>query len=106
LRHQEGCSGEGCWFPPDLFQEILWNDLVVNVPYNPLKDIGSVNIRLRENHRFRVYDDGIWVCCTGNDYYADRRTCDRRQPWPRRLGWVERFVEWMFARRSKTPTAL
>lgn len=107
MEHSEGCGGDRCWFPTDLFQEVLWNDLVVNVPYNPLKDIGSVNIPLREDHRFRVYDDGIWVCHTGGDYYSDRRGFfDRRsvETWPVRL--LKRLRSYIRARRSKTPTAL
>ena len=60
--HEIVCGGDDCTFLPEFFQEALFHELVVNVPYNPFKDNYSINMPLPPEHTVRYCDDGFWVC--------------------------------------------
>lgn len=67
---------DACYIVPHpFFQEALYHDLVVNVPYNPLKDYYSVNLPLDpRRQKLTLWGKTFWVCTKTAE---ERETYDR-----------------------------
>ena len=113
--HDTQCRAPGapsaCWVVPHSdFQEILWNDYVANVPYNPMKDIGSVNLPIRaREQKLTLWERTFWVCNRNEEekaaydkvqaeHFAAMRKLRRQWEswWFRAITWIVEKTWWRF----------
>lgn len=94
--HDTACRAPGapaaCYpVPHPVFQEALYHDLVVNVPYSPLKDYYSVNLSLdTQREKLTRWGKTFWICPVTDEgarqaLVARIRAPERRQTWWRDL---------------------
>lgn len=75
MKHQEGCGGAECGPIRDgPFEEALFHNYVLNVPFNPMDDEHEIYMPLSEDRGLRLYDDGFWICHEKKAYFIDRRS--------------------------------
>lgn len=100
--HDALCKAPGapsaCLRLHPFFEEALYHDCVVNIPYNPLKDYYSINLPVRSDREKLVrYEREFWICpLTEEEAQARLKVRIRRVD--RRNRWWEKAILWVFGR--------